>query len=61
VEADETFIGGKARNMHIAERKRRITGRGGNDKTAVIGIVERGGEVRTSVVREFPASVRDAT
>src|SRR5438552_13318717 len=25
VEADETFIGGKARNMHIAERKRRIT------------------------------------
>jgi hypothetical protein len=28
VEADETFIGGKARNMHIAERKRRITGTG---------------------------------
>src|SRR6202167_109670 len=46
VEADETFIGGKARNMHIAERKRRITGRGGNDKTAVMGIVERGGKVR---------------
>jgi transposase-like protein len=31
VEADETFIGGKARNMHIAERKRRITGTGGKD------------------------------
>lgn len=27
VEVDETFIGGKARNMHIAERLRRITGR----------------------------------
>jgi transposase-like protein len=26
VEADETFIGGKARNMHITVRKRRITG-----------------------------------
>jgi len=26
VEADETFIGGKARNMHIAKRQRRITG-----------------------------------
>ena len=25
VEADETFIGGKARNMHIAQRKRRIS------------------------------------
>jgi transposase-like protein len=25
VEVDETFIGGKARNMHLSERKRRIT------------------------------------
>jgi hypothetical protein len=50
VEADETFIGGKARNMHIAERKRRITGTGGKDKTAVLGILERGGKIRTVVV-----------
>ena len=51
VEADETFIGGKARNMHVSERKRRITGTGGKDKTAVMGILERGGKVRTVVVR----------
>ncbi|MGA7218277.1 MAG: IS1595 family transposase, partial [Candidatus Sulfotelmatobacter sp.] len=50
VEADETFIGGKARNMHVSERKRRITGTGGKDKTAVIGILERGGKVRASVI-----------
>lgn len=50
VEVDETFIGGKARNMHIAQRKRRITGTGGKDKAKVIGLLERGGEVRTSVV-----------
>jgi transposase-like protein len=50
VEVDETFIGGKARNMHLSERKRRITGTGGKDKTAVMGILERGGEVRTVVV-----------
>jgi transposase-like protein len=50
VEADETFIGGKARNMHISERKRRITATGGKDKTAVMGILERGGKVRTVVV-----------
>jgi len=50
VEVDETFIGGKARNMHVAQRERRITGTGGHDKTAVMGIVKRGGEVRTMVV-----------
>jgi transposase-like protein len=50
VEADETFIGGKARNMHIEKRKRRITGTGTKDKTAVMGILERGGKVRTAVV-----------
>src|SRR5437773_2244975 len=50
VEVDETFIGGKARNMHVSERKRRITGTGTKDKTAIVGILERGGKVRASVV-----------
>ncbi len=50
VEVDETFIGGKARNMHLAKRTRRITGTGTKDKIAVMGILERGGEVRTIVV-----------
>jgi transposase-like protein len=50
VEADETFVGGKARNMHVAQRRRRITGTGGKDKTAVMGIVQRGGKVRATVV-----------
>lgn len=50
VEVDETFIGGKARNMHIAQRKRRITGTGGKDKTAVMGILQRDGSIRTVVV-----------
>lgn len=50
VEADETFIGGLARNMHANKRKLRITHTGTKDKTAVQGILERGGEVRTAVV-----------
>src|ERR1035437_10999453 len=50
IEADETFIGGKARNMHASERAKKITGTGGKDKTTVMGILERGGEGGASVV-----------
>src|SRR6266487_5732061 len=46
VEVDETFIGGKSRNMHKDVRKRRITGTGGVNKAKVLGMVERGGHVR---------------
>jgi len=52
VEADETFIGGKARNMHKNVYERRITGMGQSfrDKTIVMGILERGGQIRTQVI-----------
>jgi transposase-like protein len=50
IEIDETFIGGKARNMHKARRARVVTGTGGKDKIAVMGMVERGGNVRLQVV-----------
>jgi len=50
VEADETSIGGKARDVHIAKKARRITGTGTKDKVAVMGILQRGGKVVTTVV-----------
>lgn len=55
VEADETFVGAKARNMHKDVRERKITGTGGKDKTMVMGILqrERNGKparVRTKVI-----------
>src|SRR6266849_575093 len=50
VEAHDTFIGGKARNMHKSKRERVITGTGGKDKTVVMGMLERGGNVRAFVV-----------
>ncbi len=50
VEVDETFIGGAARNMHREKHYRRITATGSKDKTPVIGILERGGEVRANVI-----------
>jgi hypothetical protein len=52
VKVDETFIGGKARNMHVAQRRRRITGTGGKDKTPVLGMLERDGKVRTMVIAD---------
>src|SRR5438105_10559953 len=32
IEADETFIGGKARNMHASKRAEKITGTGGKEQ-----------------------------
>lgn len=52
VEVDETFIGGKARNMHKDVRKRKITGTGGKDKTIVLGVRQRGGKIRATVVAD---------
>ena len=53
VEADETFIGGKARNMHKSKRERisRYGGmQGGSGKIVVMGMLERGGKIKTKVI-----------
>ncbi len=46
IEADETFIGGLARNMH-KDKKAKITGTGGAGKAIVMGLLDR----HTSKVR----------
>jgi transposase-like protein len=55
VEVDETYIGGKARNMHRDRRERMIDGRGTVGKVAVMGLLERhaekGSRVRLSTVQ----------
>jgi len=45
VEADETYVGGKSKNMHADVRARKITGTGGMDKFPVFGLMQRGGKV----------------
>jgi transposase-like protein len=51
VEVDETYIGGKARNMHKGRKARMLQGKGGGavGKQGVQGMLERGGKVRASV------------
>jgi transposase-like protein len=51
VEADETFIGGLAKNMHRHVRERKIKGTGGSGKEVVLGIVERSSEERSSRIK----------
>lgn len=50
VEVDETFIGGKEQFKHRSKIPTSLRKRGQQGKVAVMGIVERGGEVRAKVV-----------
>ena len=50
---DETYVGGKARNMHTRQRRERIHGRGAVDKTAVVGAKDRAtNQITATVVSE---------
>lgn len=55
VESDETFVGGKAANMHARRRERDILGRGAVGKAVVHGLLQRrtaeaASQVRATVV-----------
>ncbi len=52
IEVDETFVGGKARNMHAGKRAEKIKGRGPKGKAIVAAVLERGGKVRARVVNK---------
>ena len=45
IEVDETYVGGKSKNMHVAQRK---TGEQYRNKAAVIGVLQRNGELRAT-------------
>ncbi|MDB5467326.1 MAG: hypothetical protein JWQ46_2088 [Phenylobacterium sp.] len=65
VESDETYIGGLSKNMHAHKREKRITRANSSDKTAVMGILERGNgnvpsRVHARTIRDANAKVLQA-
>ncbi len=52
VEIDETFVGGKVKNMHKSKRVKGLNYSAGNGKTIVMGMLERGGRVRAGVIAD---------
>ena len=48
VQVDESFIGGKARNMHKDKREKMKWA--GDNKVVVAGMLEKGGKVKTQVI-----------
>jgi transposase-like protein len=50
VEIDETFVGGKVKNMHKSKKVKGLSYAAGNGKAIVMGMLERGGRVRAGVI-----------
>ena len=51
IEADETYIGGKVRNMHADKKRKRGRGTGGVGKAIVMGLLERSSKDKSSTVK----------
>ena len=52
IEVDETFIGGKNKNRHANKKVKDSQGRSVKDKTPVLGLFERDGELTTKVIKD---------
>jgi len=52
IEVDETFIGAKARNVHKHKRGEKL---GMANKAMVVGVLERGGQIRAQVAKDRKA------
>jgi transposase-like protein len=63
VEMDETYIGGKPRRGNSGSGSqgpaKKATGGRGTNKTPVVGMVQRGGEIRAKVMRKYQLTAKN--
>jgi hypothetical protein len=59
IEVDETYVGGKAQNMHASKRKRAAL-TGTKNKVAAIGAISRKGMVITKVIENTDTATLDS-
>jgi len=57
VEIDESYVGGKNANRHVKKRVPNSQGRSTKDKAAVLGILERGGNVKVTMLEKANGEV----